>query len=42
MITTDYNPSPLEVRFVEVLSEMKGEINKRLGIYEITKIENKY
>jgi hypothetical protein len=40
MITKDYNPSPIEVRFVEVLCEMKEEINKRLVNFDVIKIEN--
>jgi len=40
MITKDYNPSPLEVRFVEVLCEMKEEINKRLINFDVVKIDN--
>ena len=40
MITKDYNPSPLEVRFVEVLCEMKEEINKRLVNFDVVKIDN--
>lgn len=40
MITKDYNPSPIEVRFVEVLCELKEEINKKLANYDVYKIEN--
>lgn len=40
MITKDYNPSPIEVRFVEVLCELKNEINKKLSNYDVYKIEN--
>ena len=39
MITQDYNPSPIEVKFVEVLSELKGDINKKLPNFDIYKIE---
>lgn len=40
MITQDYNPSPIEVRFVEVLSDLKEEINKKLANFDVYKIEN--
>jgi len=40
MITKDYNPSPLEVRFVEVLCNLKDEINQRLANFDVLKIEN--
>lgn len=40
MITKDYNPSPIEVRFAEVLSELKKEINEKLEHYDVYKIEN--
>ena len=40
MITRDYNPSPLEVRFVQVLSELKDEINVKLSNFDVYKIEN--
>ena len=30
MITTSYNPSTLEVKFGEILQELKSEIDKRL------------
>lgn len=40
MITQDYNPSPLEVRFVQVLSELKDEINVKLPNFDVYKIEN--
>ena len=40
MITKDYNPSPLEVRFVEVLCNLKDEINQRLVNFDVLKIEN--
>ena len=40
MITQDYNPSPLEVRFVQVLSELKDEINIKLSNFDVYKIEN--
>jgi hypothetical protein len=39
MITQDYNPSPIEVKFVEVLSDLKAEISSKLGIFEVYKIE---
>jgi hypothetical protein len=40
MITKDYNPSPIEVKFVEVLSELKNQINEKLVHYDVTRIEN--
>ncbi|MCG8309835.1 MAG: hypothetical protein MI975_20735 [Cytophagales bacterium] len=40
MITKDYNPSPLEVRFVDVLCELKQEISNKLINYEVLKIED--
>jgi hypothetical protein len=40
MITQDYNPSPLEVRFVEILCELKDEINTKLESFDVYKIEN--
>jgi hypothetical protein len=40
MITKDYNPSPLEVRFADVLCELKEEINKRLPNFDVVSIEN--
>ena len=40
MITKDYNPSTLEVRFAEILYELKDEINHRLVNFDIFKIEN--
>ena len=40
MITKNYNPSPLEVRFVEVICELKEEINKKLANFDVLKIEN--
>lgn len=40
MITKNYNPSPIEVRFVEVLCELKDEINKKLVNLDVYNIEN--
>jgi len=40
MITQDYNPSPIEVKFVEVLSDLKAEISSKLENFEVYKIEN--
>lgn len=40
MKTKDYNPSPIEVRFVEVLCELKDEINEKLVNFDVYKIEN--
>ena len=39
MITQDYNPSPIEVKFVEILSDLKEEISRRLDNFEVFKIE---
>ncbi len=40
MKTKNYNPSPIEVRFVEVLSDLKDEINKKLVNFDVVKIDN--
>lgn len=40
MITKEYNPSPIEVRFVEVLCSLKDEINNKLVNFDVVKIEN--
>ena len=40
MITKDYNPSPIEVKFVEVLCDLKNQINEKLDNYDVTSIEN--
>ncbi len=40
MITKNYNPSPIEVRFVEVLCELKDEISKKLVNLDVYNIEN--
>jgi len=40
MITQDYNPSPIEVKFVEVLCDLKDEISKKLMNFDVYKIEN--
>lgn len=40
MITKEYNPSPIEVRFVEVINDLKDEINEKLQNYAIFKIES--
>ncbi len=39
MITKDYNPSPIEVRFVEILSELKEELNSKLIDLDVVKVE---
>ena len=39
MITKDYNPSLIEVRFVEILSELEKEFNSKLINFNIVKIE---
>jgi hypothetical protein len=40
MITKDYNPSPIEVKFVEALCNLKNQINEKLDNYDVTSIEN--
>jgi hypothetical protein len=40
MKTQDYNPSPLEVRFVNALCELQEEINKKLVNFSVYKIES--
>ena len=40
MITKDYNPSPIEVKFVEVLCELKAQINDKLDSYEVKGIKD--
>ena len=40
MITKDYNPSPIEVKFVEVLCDLKNQINEKLDLFDVTSIEN--
>jgi hypothetical protein len=40
MITQDYNPSPIEVKFVEVLCDLKAEINNKLKNFDLYKIKN--
>lgn len=40
MITKEYNPSPIEVRFVEVLCSLKDEINSKFANFDVVKIEN--
>ena len=39
MITKDYNPSPIEVRFVEVLCELKKDISEKLVNFDVISIE---
>ncbi len=39
MITKNYNPSPLEVKFVDVLKELRDEINAKLDGFSITEVE---
>lgn len=40
MITKDYNPSPIEVKFVEAMCELKDQIEQQLGSYNVTKVES--
>ena len=40
MKTSNYNPSPLEVRFATILKDMKDELNHQLDGFEIYRIEN--
>jgi hypothetical protein len=40
MKTTNYNPSTIEVKCAQIISEMTDQINERLDGYSIFKIEN--
>ena len=40
MITKDYNPSPIEVNFVEAMCKLKDQIEQQLGSYNVTKIQS--
>ena len=40
MITKDYNPSPIEVKFVEAMCGLQNQIEQQLGIYNVTKMES--
>ena len=40
MITKDYNPSPIEVKFVEAMCELQNQIDEQLENYHVTKIES--
>jgi len=40
MITKDYNPSPIEVKFAEAMCGLQNQIEEQLGIYNVTKIES--
>jgi len=40
MKTKAYNPSPLEVEFVQVIESLKKNINKQLGNSEIVSFEH--
>jgi hypothetical protein len=39
MKTKDYNPSPLEVKFVEALKTLKSEISANLADFEIVDVQ---
>ncbi len=39
MITSDYNPSPLEVQMANILFELKDKIGQRLPDYSIVKTD---
>jgi hypothetical protein len=39
MKTKDYNPSPLEVKFVEALKTLKAEVSANLADFEIVDIQ---
>ena len=39
MKTKDYNPSPLEVKFVEALKTLKSEVNANLVDFEIVDVQ---
>lgn len=38
MITTNYNPSPLEVELTEIIDSLKDEISSRLSNSEIVEV----
>lgn len=40
MKTTHYNPSPIEVTFAKVITELKDEIQKRVPDFKIAGMEN--
>jgi hypothetical protein len=40
MKTSNYNPSPLEVRFALILTGLKEELNRQLDGFEIYRIDN--
>ncbi len=39
MKTKDYNPSPIEVKFVEALKTLKSEISGKLTDFEIVDVQ---
>jgi len=39
MKTKDYNPSPLEVKFVEALKSLKSEISTNLIDFEVVDVQ---
>lgn len=39
MKTKDYNPSPIEVKFVEVLKMLKSEISEKMADLEIMDVQ---
>lgn len=40
MITKEYNPSPIEIRFAKAICELKQEINQKLDGFDVLKIES--
>jgi len=40
MKTTHYNPSPLEVEFARIITELKDVIQERSSQYQITNVKN--
>jgi hypothetical protein len=40
MKTSNYNPSPLEVRFATILSGLMEEMNRQLDGFEIYRVEH--
>lgn len=40
MKTTNYNPSPIEVEFAKVISELKDVIQEKAPQYQITEVVN--
>ena len=39
MITKNYNPSPLEVKFIEILADLRSNIDGKLDGFSITDVK---